>query len=190
MIHGLLFLKVASFKVISFNKSSEVPSKVFQWTLVVMRSFASLPDLLFEEETNENGLSRVYKLYKTVPRMGPTPSGPWGLASSTPNLGPQASHFLPSKLISDFKTRKDSVSSWSPCQRYLQRTKRGASEAREVQSKYAKNPKKRASRQNLSPYIVRGLGHSKWMSQSDSNLASAGATRQANLILTMANTRE
>ena len=71
--------------------------------------------------------------------------------------------------------RKISSSSFSPCQKYLQR--KGTQEAEKKKKRGAKrndeqSTKVRRKKRHISPYVVRGLGRSRWMSRSEPDLYS------------------
>ena len=71
--------------------------------------------------------------------------------------------------------RKISSSSFSPCQKYLQR--KGTQEAKKKKKRNAKrneeqSTKVRRKTRHISPYVVRGLGRSRWMSRSEPDLYS------------------
>ena len=71
--------------------------------------------------------------------------------------------------------RKISSSSFSPCQKYLQR--KGTQEEKKKKKREAKrndeqSAKVRRKKRHISPYVVRGLGRSRWMSRSEPDLYS------------------
>ena len=67
--------------------------------------------------------------------------------------------------------RKISSSSFSPCQKYLQRKCAQDAKKKEDATKSEKT-KMRRKKRHISPYVVRGLGNSRWMSRSEPDLHS------------------
>ena len=71
--------------------------------------------------------------------------------------------------------RKISSSSFSPCQKYLQRKcAQDAKKKKEVTKSdaMAQKAKTRRKKRHISPYVVRGLGNTRWMSRSEPDLHS------------------
>ena len=68
--------------------------------------------------------------------------------------------------------RKISSSSFSPCQKYLQRKCAQEAKKKEETRKSEEKTKMRRKKRHISPYVVRGLGNSRWMSRSEPDLHS------------------
>ena len=109
--------------------------------------------------------------------------GLWKRAQSSPNLFSEQTAFLPPKTQPNIgmTSRKESTSlSSSPCQKYLLRSNKCPKDSREAKQRFAKNTKvsaNKAGKRHLSPYVVRGLVETKWMSRSHSSLNRTNSFR-------------
>ena len=122
------------------------------------------------------------------PQSAPKPfikphRGLWTRAQSSPNLYSVQTAFPPPKTQATIwmASRKESTSlSSSPCQKYLLRSNKFPKDSREAKRRFTKNAKvsaNKAGKRHLSPYVVRGLVETKWMSRSHSSLNRTNSFR-------------
>ena len=115
------------------------------------------------------------------PQSAPKPCirpqrGLWTRAQSSPNLYSEQPASPPPKTLANtgMKSRKESTSSSSSlCQKYLLRSNKCPKDSRDAKRRFAKNAKvsaNKAGKRHLSPYVVRGLVETKWMSRSEASL--------------------